>query len=40
MHLQTTLNEAEVRVFERVYICIDACKEGWIEGCRLDVGVG
>ena len=27
-HLQTTLNEVGVRVFERFYICIAACKKG------------
>ena len=39
VHLQTTLNEAGIRVFERVYVCLAACKKGWIEGCRPIVGL-
>ncbi|KAL5560301.1 hypothetical protein UlMin_036512 [Ulmus minor] len=39
MHLQTSLNEAGIRVFERVYVCLTAYKKGWIEGCRPIVGL-
>ncbi|KAL5543211.1 hypothetical protein UlMin_010921 [Ulmus minor] len=32
-------NPAGNRVFERVYVCLAACKKGWIEGCRPVVDV-
>ena len=39
VHLQTTLNEYEVRVFQQVYVCLAICKKGQIEGFRLLVGL-
>ncbi|XP_062021152.1 uncharacterized protein LOC133737652 [Rosa rugosa] len=29
----------EVRRFHRLYICLAACKKGWIEGCRPLIGL-
>ncbi|KAL5564329.1 hypothetical protein UlMin_027493 [Ulmus minor] len=39
VHLQTSLNGVGIRVFERVYVFLAACKKGWIEGCRPVVGL-
>ncbi|KAL5561156.1 hypothetical protein UlMin_030903 [Ulmus minor] len=36
--IQTRLVGSEVR-FERIYICFDACKQGYMEGCRPLVGL-
>ncbi len=36
--IQTRLVGSEVR-FERIYICFDACKRGYMEGCRPLVGL-
>ncbi|KAL5581436.1 hypothetical protein UlMin_013878 [Ulmus minor] len=39
-YLQLRLtNPTEIRVFEWVYVCLAACKKGWIEGCRPVVGL-
>ncbi|XP_062007943.1 uncharacterized protein LOC133724968 [Rosa rugosa] len=29
----------EVRRFHRMYVCLAACKKGWIEGCRPIIGL-
>ncbi|KAK9921385.1 hypothetical protein M0R45_029896 [Rubus argutus] len=31
--------EGEVRKFKRFYVCLDACKRGWKEGCRPVIGL-
>ncbi|KAL5549696.1 hypothetical protein UlMin_004927 [Ulmus minor] len=40
----TIVIEAEVgpkkkELFKRIYICLDACKKGWIAGCRPIIGL-
>ncbi|XP_062001875.1 uncharacterized protein LOC133719723 [Rosa rugosa] len=34
-----TQMDGEVRRFHRMYICLAACKEGWIKGCRPLIGL-
>ncbi|KAK9911852.1 hypothetical protein M0R45_035737 [Rubus argutus] len=31
--------DGEVRRFHRMYVCLAACKEGWIKGCRPVIGL-
>ncbi|KAK9951593.1 hypothetical protein M0R45_007031 [Rubus argutus] len=35
----TTEMDADVRKFKRFYVCLDACKRGWITTCRPVVGL-
>ncbi|XP_024191833.2 uncharacterized protein LOC112195847 [Rosa chinensis] len=34
-----TQMDGEVRRFHRMYVCLAACKEGWIKGCRPLIGL-
>lgn len=31
--------EGNVQKFKRIYVCFDACKRGWLEGCRPIIGL-
>ncbi|XP_040952768.1 uncharacterized protein [Gossypium hirsutum] len=35
----TTICKLDCRLFQRLYICLEACKSGWLTGCRRIIGL-
>ncbi|XP_052477826.1 uncharacterized protein LOC128033774 [Gossypium raimondii] len=35
----TTICKLDYRLFQRLYICLEACKSGWLTGCRRIIGL-